>query len=140
MVEVRWVCCQCWTLKGKALHHVSTSRVRMKNGRNVVGWCGEVSFKLARGSVRLPNLPCTNSGMGLMLEAVETVSLRLRLQLWLRLRWCPRCRARCRRAMRHHCAILGIGIFPARVVHELALADARATLRLRSKPVGSSSL
>src|SRR5712691_4382227 len=38
VVEVRWVCCQCWTLKGKALHHISTSRVCMKNGRNVVGW------------------------------------------------------------------------------------------------------
>src|SRR5260221_14523021 len=35
VVEVRWV---CWTLKGKVLDHVSTSRVRMKNGRNVVGW------------------------------------------------------------------------------------------------------
>jgi len=38
VVEVRWVYCQCWTLKGKALHHVSTSHIRMKNVRNVVGW------------------------------------------------------------------------------------------------------
>ena len=38
------------------------------------------------------------------------------------------------------CAVLDIEIFPARVVHELVLADARATLRLQSKPVGSSSL
>src|SRR5712691_13427146 len=35
VVKVRWV---CWTLKGKVLDHVNTSRVRMKNGRNVVGW------------------------------------------------------------------------------------------------------
>jgi len=37
VVEVGWVCWSCWISKGKALCHVSTSCVGMKNGRNVVG-------------------------------------------------------------------------------------------------------